>query len=53
MLNSKNKNLDYSEPINSVCKLLKMCYREAFRVYRELKDYKIDDVLSNMMNSNG
>lgn len=53
MLNSKNKNLDYSEPINSVCKLLKMCYREAFRVYRELKDYKIDDVLANMMNSNG
>lgn len=51
MQNSLKLGLDYSEPIDSVCKLLKMCYREAFRVYRELKNYGIDNVLSATMNN--
>jgi len=44
---------DRAKPVESVCKLLKMCYREAGRLMRELKDcetykYSITSSLNNI-----
>jgi len=34
------KDEDRAKPIDSVCSILKMCYREAMRLMRELKEYE-------------
>ena len=44
---------DRAKPVESVCRLLKMCYREATRLMRELKDnetykYAINSSLNNI-----
>jgi len=49
----KNGNQERAKPIDSVCKLLKMCYRESGRIMKELKDnetykYAINNSLNNL-----
>ena len=47
------KKEDRAKPVDSVCRLLKMSYREAFRVYKELVPYGIDNILEQTLkNSN-
>ena len=45
------KKEDRAKPVESVCRLLKMSYREAFRVYKELIPYGIENTLNNMLNN--
>lgn len=50
----KNGNGERAAPISSVCEILKLCYREALRVFEELKyneNYK--GSLLNMLNNMG
>ncbi len=50
----RNGEGDRAIPIESVCSLLKMCYRESIRLSIELKDNEIfKNIINNMMRNSG